>query len=409
MKYLYAIHIPVYHCDGKLLMVRQAALDLQAHQLLLPEHTVMMLAAPVLDLADADAAADSLEEIEGVELIPLKYVDSLREGLTAYYHNWHLLAKAVEAADFVHTGCGGFPFFLSPSYLAFRLALKKKKKVLFVMDCDLVGKLEVDQIALTKNPFKKALWYLYARLCWQLYKSCLAKASATFLLGRGVVSRYGPYANNQLEIYQPIVGQDMIIPTETLQQKLTSLPGKAAKKICFAGRLAPEKGLEVMFNALSILKDTSDFTVNIYGDGPELENYQVLVEELGIKDRITFHGNLRWGEELFSELRQNDIFIVPHLTLEMTRNVFDGMASGCAIIASDTWALARLMEDSQAGVVFATGDPEELADVLKGQLERPSKIIEKIKNGVQFVRRNDRNSHVRRRLDFLAQTHVVDF
>lgn len=409
MKYLYAIHIPVYRHHGRLLMERQAALDLEAHQLLLPEHTVMMLAAPVVDSDDSDVAPESMGEIKGVELVPLKYVDSLKQGLSSFFHNWRLLAQSVDSADFVHTGCGGFPFFLSPCYLAFRLALMKKKKVLFVMDCDLVGKLEMDQVRLTKNPVKKATWYLYAKLCWYLYTSCLAKASATFLLGRGVVSRYGEYANNQLEIYQPIVGRDMIIPPQALQKKLTNLTRSAATKICFAGRLAPEKGLEVMLRALSEIKDDSQFTVNIYGDGPELDNYLTLAEELNIRDLITFHGNMRWGEELFGELRKNDILIVPHLTLEMTRNVFDGMASGCAIIASKTKALEQLVEDSRAGVLFSTGDHEALAKVLAHQLGKPLQIIEMINNGVQFVRENDRDSHVQRRLDFLTRTQVVRF
>lgn len=390
-------------------MEKAAALDVQAHQRLLPGNTILMLAAPAIDLDEAEVSKDSLDEIKGVKFVALKHVDSFKDGIMTFYQNWQKLSAHVDSADLIHTGCGGFPFFFSPCYLAFRLALQRGKKVLFVMDCDLVGKLEMDQVRLTKNPLKKMIWYLFSKLCWRIYTRCLSKASATFLLGRGVVSRYGKYANNQLEIYQPIVGQEMIIPPEELQAKIQSLEHSITTKICFAGRLAPEKGLEVLFHALADIKTSLKFFVNIYGDGPNLKKYMELVEELDIKDLVTFHGNMVWGEELFGELRKNHILIVPHLTLEMTRNVFDGMASGCAIIASNTKALAQLMEESQAGVLFKTGDHKELAQVLSNQLMKRNEVVSSIKNGIKFVWDNNRDTHVRRRLDFLQRTQVVKF
>jgi glycosyltransferase involved in cell wall biosynthesis len=407
MRYLYVIHLLVFRHNGRLFMDRAAALDIHAHQDLLPPHSTLVLAAPAIAWDRAEVPRDSLEEIAGVEFVPLRYVDGLRDGLAAFSENRKKLAASVASADFVHTGCGGFPFFLSPCYLAFRLALGQRKKVLFVMDCDLVGKLEMDQVRLTKNPVKKSAWYLFSKLCWHMYTNCLSKASATFLLGRGVVSRYGRYANNQLEIYQPIVGQEMIISKDDLQTKLNGLEHRARPNICFAGRLAPEKGLDVMFHAVSSIRESCQFLVNIYGDGPSMKEYQELAEELEIQDLVTFHGNMTWGEELFGELRQNHILVVPHLTLEMTRNVFDGMASGCAIIASNTKALAQLMDDSQAGVLFKTGDHTELAQVLANQLKKTDDVVSSIKNGIRFVRENNRNSHVQRRLEFLRSTQVL--
>lgn len=409
MKYLYVIHIQVYRHSGQLFMERIAALDLQAHQRLLPREVSLVLAAPVVDSPGAGVNFDSLERIEPVEFIPLQYVDGLKSGISGYSHNRKKLALAVAAADLVHTGCGGFPFFLSPCYVAFRQALAMRKKVLFVMDCDLVGKLEMDQIRLTINLPKKAVWYLFSRLCWHLYTRCLTTASATFLLGRGVVSRYGRYANNPLEIYQPIVGPEMIIPDAELQAKVQHLKNSAIPKICFAGRLAPEKGLDVMFHALAKLKDRLQFSVNIYGDGPYREKYLELAEKLGIQGVTTFHGNKQWGEDLFGELRKNHILVVPHMTLEMTRNVFDGMASGCAIIASNTEALSSLVEDSGAGFLFKTGDHSELAETLAAQIGKPQELSASIKNGVVFVKANNRDSNVQRRLDFLEKSLPLRF
>lgn len=403
MKYLYVIHINVYGEGDRIYMERSAALDLQAHQRLLPSDVMLVLAAPFTELNSAKVAKASLEEIQGVEYFPLKFVDSIVDGFRFSLHNWRKLTKAVASAKFIHTGCGGFPFFFSPCYFAYLLALKMKKKVIFVMDCDLVGKLETNQVNLTENFIKKTIWYLFSRLCWHMYKRCLSKASATFLLGRGVVSRYSRYAKNWLEIYQPIVGRDMIIPTADLQEKIQNLQDQKRLNICFAGRLAPEKGVEVMLRALTRLPKKIPFSVNIYGDGPYRACYMELADQLGLKEVTVFHGNLQWGAELFGELRKNHILIVPHLTLEMTRNVFDGMASGCTIIASSTEALERLMNDAHAGMLFETGNHEELALVLEEQFSRPEMLIKSILNGINFVKRNNRDSHIRRRLQFLQK------
>ncbi len=102
MKYLYVIHIMVYRQDDRIFMETAAALDIQAHQRLLPKDTVLVIAAPIIELSKAGVSADSLEEIKGVELIPLKHVDSFKEGIKAFRYNWRKLAASVASAESVN-------------------------------------------------------------------------------------------------------------------------------------------------------------------------------------------------------------------------------------------------------------------------------------------------------------------
>lgn len=403
MTYLYVLHIPLLYRDGKYFMERAAALDLLAHRRLLSNDVELILAAPVLTPQELSGSGGPMDIINDIPVVPLHYVNGLWQGLKNLGGNLRKLIKAIKRSDFVHTGCGGFPYFFSPCFLAFRLALIQKKEVLYVMDCDLVGKLEVDQISRNTNFLKKALWALFAKLSWRLYTGCLRTASLTFLLGEGVVSRYGDYAHNFLQIYQPIVGLEELIPEAELQEKLAALENATAFQICFAGRLAEEKGVEVLLRAVVRLTGKYDFIVNVYGDGEQRHEYEELAKELGLSDVVVFHGNKVWGEVLFGELRKNSIQIVPHLTLEMTRNVFDGMASGCALVVSDTTALQGLITDSDAGVLFKTGDPESLAGSLQEMFTDPHKISKYIRCGTDFVRKNHRDAHVLRRLYFLRK------
>ena len=401
MIYLYVIQVPVARDAGRLLMGRTAALDLIAHRRLLPAAVSLRLAAPVLPLVDGRLQGEPVEELTNIELVPLAYANDLHTGFQVLRNNWRQLRAAIASADFVHTACGGFPFFLSPCYLAHRLA-RKRVPLLFVMDCDLVGKLETDQISRAPNLLKKLVWKAFARLSWHLYTDCLRTASASFLLGRGVVSRYGPYAHNPLEIYQPIVGLESLITAPALKTKCATLRDGAPPRICFAGRLAPEKGLQVFLTALSLLKAAAlTPQTDIYGDGPSRRDLEAQAHSLNLDGQVTFHGHREWGEELFSDLRNHHLQVVPHLTLEMTRNVFDGMASGCALIVSDTEALRQLIADSKAGVCFATGEAASLAEHLRPLLEQPELLANYIEHGFAFVQDNHRDAHIVRRLAFL--------
>lgn len=404
MNYLYVIHIPIALNSGNYYMPRAAALDLMAHKGLLPKHVRLILAAPVLPFKEAEKKEGPMDPVEGIDVRPLRYENTFTEGLYVFVQNLILLNRAVNDADLVHTGGGGFPFFFSPCYLALRIALRKNKPVLFVMDCDLVGKLETDQIPRANSSVKRLVWKAFARLSWRLYTECLRSATVTFLLGRGVVSRYGAYAHKPLEIYQPVIGPEWLIPEEALKEKIEEIKGGGPVSICFAGRLVPEKGLEVMIKAVSILKEKGTVVkVNVFGDGPQRADYEMLSKKDGLEKDIIFHGQKEWGEELFAEIRKNHIHVIPHLTLEMTRNVFDGMASGCALITSATEALGKLIEDSGAGICFATGSSEALAKAIHGMLDDRGMLIKYIAKGVKFAGENHRDAHVKRRLDYLAK------
>ena len=405
MRYLYVIQVPITESEDGWQMPRSAALDLLAHRLMLPAEVTLTLAAPVLPMNAPALTVEPMELLPGIEIVPLCYANTLRDGLKFLFSNRQAIARAVSGADFVHTSCGGFPFFLAPGFLAHRAALRKDIPRLFVMDCDLVGKLETDQIALSPSLVKRTIWKLYARISWKLFKFCLETATVTFLLGRGVTSRYGSFAHNPLEIYQPIVGPEFIIGEAEFNAKCTDLEQGATPRLSFVGRLAPEKGLEVMLTALAILKDEGlPFEAHIYGDGPCLEQYRSMAESLALNDRIVFHGQVVWGKELFAALHKNHLQVVPHLTLEMTRNVFDGMAAGCGLIASDSEALKELMAESGAGVCFPLGQAAGLADELRSLLDRPKSLVSIMQKGLAFARANHRDVHIHRRLEFLKTT-----
>ena len=64
--------------------------------------------------------------------------------------------------------------------------------------------------------------------------------------------------------------------------------------ILFVGRLNAQKGLDRLIRALAGMKTKA--TLDVVGDGPARESLGALAAELGVADRVRWHGQVRQGE-----------------------------------------------------------------------------------------------------------------
>lgn len=64
--------------------------------------------------------------------------------------------------------------------------------------------------------------------------------------------------------------------------------------ILFVGRLNAQKGLDQLIRALAGMKTSS--ALDVVGDGPARESLGALATELGVADRVRWHGQVRQGE-----------------------------------------------------------------------------------------------------------------
>jgi glycosyltransferase involved in cell wall biosynthesis len=64
--------------------------------------------------------------------------------------------------------------------------------------------------------------------------------------------------------------------------------------ILFVGRLNAQKGLDQLIRALAGMKTKT--ALDVVGDGPARESLGALATELGVADRVRWHGQVRQGE-----------------------------------------------------------------------------------------------------------------
>jgi phosphatidylinositol alpha-mannosyltransferase len=158
-------------------------------------------------------------------------------------------------------------------------------------------------------------------------------------------------------------------------EPLDGWPGDGGA-IGFLGRMdEPRKGLPVLLRAFELLApDRPGLRLLIGGNGDADEHRDSLPEEL--RDRAVFLGEVS-EEDKIRLLHSVDVFCSPNTGGESFGIVTaEAMSAGVAVAASDIPAFRDVLRDGQAGELFATGDPADLARVASRLLDDPARRAE---------------------------------
>lgn len=152
------------------------------------------------------------------------------------------------------------------------------------------------------------------------------------------------------------------------------LPG--GKKVLFLGRLERRKGLEVLIQAMTRLRDL-EVTLVVAGTGPAERSARALASRLGVS--ATFLGRL--GEdELPRVYRSVDAYCAPGLGGESFGIVLvEAMAAGTPVVCSDLPGYRSVA--GTAAALVPPGDAGSLADALRTVLSDAGAAARMTKDG----------------------------
>ena len=168
----------------------------------------------------------------------------------------------------------------------------------------------------------------------------------------------------------------------------SGLPGKYG--IGIFGRIRPEKGTDVFVDAmLDVLPDFPDFTAVIAGlCQPQFDAFRdELTQRIAARKldgRIVFVGEIPSHE--MPDWYANVLITVASPRYEgYGLTVLEGMACGCAVVASDTGIFRKVVEESGAGRMVPVGDAKALASALRQLMQDPVAAAQLGEKGRRYV------------------------
>lgn len=133
-------------------------------------------------------------------------------------------------------------------------------------------------------------------------------------------------------------------------------------RVLFAGRLTSAKGVDVLLDAFRATHlGGAGLALDIIGSGERLPLCQATSRLAHEGGQLRVLDSVPYGPAFFSLLRRYHAVVVPSLSDEQPRIVYDAYAQGVPVLVSDTPGLLDCVQDGITGRTFARGDAAALA------------------------------------------------
>ncbi|CAM4158102.1 Glycosyltransferase involved in cell wall biosynthesis [Nocardiopsis gilva] len=144
------------------------------------------------------------------------------------------------------------------------------------------------------------------------------------------------------------------------------VPGRL---VCVASADSPLKGVATLLRAAAKLATEREVSVTIVSKPKPGGPTDQLVDELSLRDRVTFVSGID-DTELARLISSAQVAVVPSLYEGFSLPAVEAMACGTPLVASRAGAIPEVVgDDGDAGRLITPGDPEELAATIGALLD----------------------------------------
>jgi glycosyltransferase involved in cell wall biosynthesis len=349
-------HLPIYrNGSGQLFTDALWQKDLAMHLEYL-DH--LMIAAPLLHQeppADAVLLDSGQSHIEVVELpTQTSFFNAIRAMPTTVSRLW----RAIRRAGIVHSGIAGWP--IPYGWIVTPLVRLCRKPYVVIVE-SAPWRLQYGAAQDWKKQLRASLQELMGR--WVLSKSNLA----IFTQDGYRKTLMGRQASRGHVIPASWIDEQNILKDAEAEQvwqtKLTAADSRL--KILFVGRLVPDKGVRVLLGALRQLSACdAPIMLSILGEGDLKSECTKIGSELTGVTSVRVLGTVPYGAPLFALIREYDAIVVPTISDEQPRIVFDAYSQAVPVLASDTAGLRSCVRNGETGLLTAANDATALVALL---------------------------------------------
>lgn len=167
--------------------------------------------------------------------------------------------------------------------------------------------------------------------------------------------------------------------------KPSILPEERGPVVLSASRLVPQKGLELLLNAVPfLLRDFPGLEVRVVGDGPEKARLMNLAKRLGVDSAVRLYG---WVglDELVRHYNESAVFVCTSYHEGGPRTVFEAAACLTPTVSTPVGMVAEALRDGESVLLVKERSPELLAEKIAELLSNPERRTEIAEKARQIV------------------------
>jgi glycogen synthase len=149
------------------------------------------------------------------------------------------------------------------------------------------------------------------------------------------------------------------------------LPAVGRPRVLYVGRLAAQKGVATLVEAVPHLRHHLPLVV--VGDGPLGAQLQDRARQLGVAGRVHFTGFVP-HPEVPAHLTNADLLVLPSVYEELGSILVESLHAGLPVVASAVGGIPDIVRDGVTGRLVPPGDPVALAAAIDDVLDDRARL-----------------------------------
>jgi len=211
-----------------------------------------------------------------------------------------------------------------------------------------------------------------------------------------------------------IIEPEQLIPKDEARNALAQAVGLDVNTrfIGFAGRVSPDKGVDLIIEAFQRISDNIDHHLVIVGNGSEayLTKLKTMIDRLGLKNRIHLIG---FSNDVWPYYRAFDCSILASRNKngipfeDIPRALLEAMYASCPVIGSKSGGITDIINHGKTGLLFDIDKPRDLADKIIETLSREASTLERIHAAREHVKKHHTIDVMGRNIIRIYRLHQV--
>ena len=330
-----------------------------------------------------------------VKFIPLPWAYTIPSYTRNYFSTKSLLKQLIQESEILHFS----PFGLIGDWasLGAQISLKLKRKYSLHFDCI------IHQVFNGNYRSKPIIKQLYGKIIcplMKLYNTYFVKHSTIVLCnGKDTHQFYSKFNKNSFLIHDIHTNQNHLINPAEIKEKINNLNHNTPLKLIYTGRMSEIKGPMDWIQAIHIAhKQGALIEAFWYGEGPMRTKMEKQIHRLHLQNIIHLCGFLDNLEDVLSEIKKADLFLMTHLYPESPRCIKESLVSGTPILGYWSQFAEDVIQNNQGGYLTQKNNIEQLGEkiaeiaanrkVLKPLITQAAKLGERFTEDQVFLERS---------------------